>query len=215
MKQSHQLKRARVRGLVSWKFKKKRYEIAILDSGMCEEICQIGFPSSSAVKNPPTNAGDAEEVGSIPGSGRSPGEGNGNPFQYSCLENPMDRGTWKVTVHGVAKSWTRLSDFHFHFHFQYSCLENPMGRGAWWVTVHGVAKSWTLLSDFTFTFTMQETWVQSLGREDSLEKGMVTHSNIPAWRTPQTNEPGGLHPQGHKESNRTEATQHPCTWGYH
>ena len=56
------------------------------------------------------NAGD---MGSIPGSGRSPGEGNGNPLQYSCLENPMDRRAWQVTVHGVAKSQTRLSDFLF------------------------------------------------------------------------------------------------------
>ena len=53
------------------------------------------------VKNPPANAGDA---GSIPGSGRSPGGGNGNPFQYSYLGNPMDRGAWWATVHGVAKS---------------------------------------------------------------------------------------------------------------
>ena len=54
---------------------------------------------------------NAEHLGSIPGLGRSPGEGNGNPLQYYCLENPMDRGTWWATVHGVAKSWTRLSDF--------------------------------------------------------------------------------------------------------
>ena len=59
-----------------------------------------GFPGGSVVKNPPANAGD---VGLIPGSGRSPGEGNGNPLQYSCLGNPMDRGTWQATVHGVAK----------------------------------------------------------------------------------------------------------------
>ena len=58
------------------------------------------------------NAGD---LGLIPGSGRSPGEGNGNPLQYSCLENPMDKGAWWATVHGVAKSWTRLSDFTFTF----------------------------------------------------------------------------------------------------
>ena len=51
-----------------------------------------GFPGGSAVKNPPASAGDAGEVGSIPGLGRSPGEGNGNPLQYSCLGNPMDRG---------------------------------------------------------------------------------------------------------------------------
>ena len=56
------------------------------------------------VKNPPTNAGDARDVGSIPGSGRSPGGGYGSPLQYSCLENSMDRGTWLTTVHEVAKS---------------------------------------------------------------------------------------------------------------
>ena len=56
------------------------------------------------------NAGD---TGSIAGSGRSSGEGNGNSLQYSCLENPMDGGAWQATVHGVAKSWTRLSNFTF------------------------------------------------------------------------------------------------------
>ena len=61
-------------------------------------------------KNTPTNAGDASDMGSIPGSGRSPGEGNSNLLQYSCLENPMDRGAWWVTVHGVSKSRTRLSN---------------------------------------------------------------------------------------------------------
>ena len=65
---------------------------------------------SSEVKASACNAGD---LGSIPGLGRSPGEGNGNPLQYSCLENPMDRGAWWATVHGVAKSQTRLSDFTF------------------------------------------------------------------------------------------------------
>ena len=62
-----------------------------------------GFPGGSAMKNPSANA---EDLGSIPGSGRSPGEGNGSPLQYSCLENSMDRGAWWVTVHGIAKSWT-------------------------------------------------------------------------------------------------------------
>ena len=60
----------------------------------------LGFPGGSVVKNLATNEGD---TGSIPGSGRSPGEGNDNPLQYSCLENPMDRGAWQVTVHGVTK----------------------------------------------------------------------------------------------------------------
>ena len=58
------------------------------------------------VKNPPANAGDSRDTGSIPGSGRSPGEGNGNPLQYSCLENPMDRGAWQATVYEVPKSRT-------------------------------------------------------------------------------------------------------------
>ena len=60
------------------------------------------------VKNPLAKAGDIRHKNSIPGSGRSPGEGHGNPFQYSSLENPMDRGAWRPTVHGVAKSQTQL-----------------------------------------------------------------------------------------------------------
>ena len=66
------------------------------------------------VKNLPANTGDTGDVGLIPGS-RSPGEGNGNPFQYSCLENPLDRGAWRATVHRVTKSQTRLST-HTHTH---------------------------------------------------------------------------------------------------
>ena len=87
---------------------------------------------------------------------RCSGEGNGTPLQYSCLENPMDGGTWKAAVHGVAKSWTRLSDFTFTFHFH--ALEKEMAThssvlawripgtgGAWWAAVYGVAQSRTLL----------------------------------------------------------------------
>ena len=62
-----------------------------------------------AVKNPPANAGDARDAGLIPGLGRSPEEEHSNPLQYSCLENPMDRGAWWATVRGVAKSWTGLN----------------------------------------------------------------------------------------------------------
>ena len=58
------------------------------------------------VKNTPANAGDARDVGWIPGSGKSPGVGSGNPLQYSCLENPLDRGAWWATVHRVTKSQT-------------------------------------------------------------------------------------------------------------
>ena len=72
------------------------------------------------VRNPPVNAGDVRDVGSVPGSGRSPGEGNGNPLQYSCLENPLDRGVWRVTVHGVPKCWIQLKQLstqHAHENF--------------------------------------------------------------------------------------------------
>ena len=122
------------------------------------------------------------------------GEGNGTPLQYSCLENPMDRGAWRVTFHRVAKSQTWNGT-----PFQYSCLENPMDGGAWWATVHGVAKSWTRLSDFTFTFHFH-----------ALEKEMATHSSVLAWRIPGTGEPGvlpsmGLHRVGHDWSDLAAA----------
>ena len=58
------------------------------------------------IKNLPANAGEIRDAGSVPGLGRSPGEGNGNPLQYSCLENSIDRGAWKATVHEIAKSQT-------------------------------------------------------------------------------------------------------------
>ena len=67
-------------------------------------VAQVsGFPGGSVAKDPPASAGDAGDVGSIPGSGRSPGGGNGNPLQYSCLGNPMDRGGWWSIVHRVTK----------------------------------------------------------------------------------------------------------------
>ena len=69
----------------------------------------VGFPGDSVSKESDCNARDP---GSIPGSGRLPGEGNGNPLQYSCLGNPMDRGAWRAMVHGGHKSWTRFSDYN-------------------------------------------------------------------------------------------------------
>ena len=88
------------------------------------------------------------------------GEGNGTPLQYTCLENPMDRGAWWAAVHGVTRSRTWLSDFTFSFHFLFSpscigegngnplkcsCLENPRDGGAWWAAVSGVTQSRTRL----------------------------------------------------------------------
>ena len=74
---------------------------------------QLAFPYGSDSKASAYSLGD---LGSVPGLGRSPGEGNGNPLQYFCLENSTDRGAWWATVHGVAESGTRLSDFTFTFH---------------------------------------------------------------------------------------------------
>ena len=74
------------------------------------------------IRNMPANAGDAKDKGSIPGSGRSHGGGRGNPLQYSCLENPMDRGAWWATVHGVAGSRTRLSNFTYLLTYTYAIL---------------------------------------------------------------------------------------------
>ena len=72
-----------------------------------DDSSSMGFPGGSVVKNLPASAGD---TGSVPGSGRSPEEGNGYPCQYSCLENPTDRGGWRATVHGVTKSQSGLKD---------------------------------------------------------------------------------------------------------
>ena len=69
-----------------------------------------GLSDGWVVKNPSASAGDTGDMGSVPGSGRFPGGLRGNPLQYSCLENSMDRGTWRAAVLGVQKNWTRLSD---------------------------------------------------------------------------------------------------------
>ena len=81
------------------------------------EVCPSYLPGLNlvtlVVKSLPASAGDVRDPGSIPGSGRYPGEVNGNKFQYSYLENPMDRGTWLATAHGITKSWTQLRDYTF------------------------------------------------------------------------------------------------------
>ena len=80
------------------------------------------------VKEPACNAG---VPGSIPGSGRFPGEGDGNPLQYSCLENPMDWGACWATVHGVSKSWTQLSDKHLYFQVSWDTSSFSAVRPVW------------------------------------------------------------------------------------
>ena len=73
-------------------------------------VSHDGFPGGSVVKNPPANAGDTRDVGSIPELGRSPGGGQGNPLQYFCLGNPMNREAWQTTVHGIMKSWKGMNN---------------------------------------------------------------------------------------------------------
>ena len=97
-----------------WKALLAHYPIGSMFSSLLPWFCFciavhliLGFPGGSDGKAFACSVGD---LGSIPGLGRSPGEGNGNPLQYSCLEKSMDWGAWWATVHGVAKSWTRLSD---------------------------------------------------------------------------------------------------------
>ena len=92
------------RGMVGWD------ELGDWDRHIYPTAHKMGFPDGSAGKESTRNAGDTGDAGSIPGSGRSPGRGNGSPLQYSCLEDPTDRGAWWATVHGVTESRTRLRD---------------------------------------------------------------------------------------------------------
>ena len=91
-----------------WSFIKVR-GIAISETKLAVPVAISGFPGDTNVKNPPANAGDIGDGGSVPGWGRSPGEGNGYPLQHPCLKNPTDRGGWWAMVHEVTQSQTRLS----------------------------------------------------------------------------------------------------------
>ena len=113
------------------------------------------------------------EVGSIPGSGRSPGRGYDNLLQHSCLENPMDRGSWQVTVHGIAKSRTRLKR-----------LSRQSG------------------ASIVLRIHLEDMRVLSLGQEDPLGKEMATHSRILAWRIPWKEESDGLQFTGSQRVRR-------------
>ena len=137
---------------------------------MSQGICSsFGFPSGASGKEPSCQCRRLKRHGFDLWIGKIPRGENGNPLQYSCLENSMDRGAWWAMIHGVAKSRTQRSDSHIdcfmwelterlHFHFllscigegngnplQCSCLENPRDGGAWWAAVYGVAQSQTRL----------------------------------------------------------------------
>ena len=117
-----------------------------------------GLPQWLSGKESASSEGVTGDTGSIPGLEGSPGGGHGSPPWYSCLENPMDRGVWRATVHRVAKSWTRLKQL---------C----------------VLHTHTLVAQLVMNLpAIRETWVQSLDWKDFLEKGKATHSSILAWR---------------------------------
>ena len=84
------------------------------------------------VKNLPANEGDLRDASLIPGLGRSPGGGHDNPLQYSCLENPTDRGAWQAAVLRVTQSWTRLKQLNKHAHLQKSLWNAPVPTTIWW-----------------------------------------------------------------------------------
>ena len=146
------------------------------------------------VKNLPANA---EDTGSIPGLGRAPRGGNGTPLQYFCLENSMDGGAWWAAVHGVAKSWARLSEFTFTFHFHALEKETATYSSvlAWRIlgtaepgglpAVYGVAQSRTQLKRLSSNSKIPHT-----------EKAMAPHSSILAWKIPWREEPGRLQSMG-------------------
>ena len=104
----------------------------------------LGFPGGLAVKNLPASAGGAGDPGSILGSGRSLGEGNGNPLQNSCLKNSMDRGAWRVKVHGITKNWTWPSIQHIHTHTVWVTSFNQLKIWTEW-------KGWVRGDSFCFT----------------------------------------------------------------
>ena len=157
----------------------------------------LDFPGGSHSKASVYNVGDPS---SIPGSGRSPEEGNGNPLQYYCLENPMDRGAWQATV-GYSPWGRKESDttewLHFHFAYTWKVAMlttiSPMpysGTYIWmsriYMYIYRHGQSWaSLVAQMVKNPpAMWKTWVWCLGWEDSLGEGMATHSSILAWRIP-------------------------------
>ena len=159
---------------------------------------QIIFPGGSIDKETACNAGDLD---SIPGLGRSPGEGNDNSLQYSHLENPMDKGAGRAAVPGVPKSWTWTEGLTLshrdYFKWLWSVVNWTLGFPGGSVVKNPPA--------------MQEMQVLSLGWEDRLKKEMATHFNILAWKIPWTEEPG--YPWDHKRVGHGLATKQQQRFG--
>ena len=117
----------------------------------------MGFPGGASGKNLPANAGDIRDAGSIPGSGRSPGGGHDNPLQYSCLENPMDRGAWWATVHRVTKSQTLLKGLSTHSYITCTILLISSVQFNGIKHIHCCATITTIHFQNFFSFSQTET----------------------------------------------------------
>ena len=144
------------------------------------------------VKNLPPNAEDVGSAGLIPELGRSPLAGNGNPLQYSCLENPTDRGAWQTIVHGITESDMITEVTELNQSEVLNTLKKPNAS---------YNSSKTANTDSALA-TRQETRIWSLGHEDPFEKGIATHSSILVWRIPRTEEPGGIQSMGSQRVRR-------------
>ena len=168
----------------------KYYNILSFESYISQETLINWHPSNYmasqvvlVVKNPPANVGDARDADSIPGLGKSPGVGSGNPLQYSCLQNSMDREAWQATAHGVAKSQTRLSNWALS---NYTLAYMPC---LLWVCFkrhicyHYVNKIRFL------NLKISVLW-EDLG--ELPEKAMAPHSSTLTWKIPWMEEPGRL-----------------------
>ena len=155
---------------------------------------QLGFPRSSVGKESACNAGD---LGLISGLGRSPGEGNGYPIQYSCLENPMDRGAWWVTVHGVTRVRHDLVTKETNLDLR---TLKPTGNWCLVRTNLGVDACYSFSDSFLsptgvflfpFIYFLIYVFICALS-----EKAMAPHSSTLAWKIPWTEEPGRLQSMG-------------------
>ena len=147
----------------------------------------MGLPGASVVKNPPVNAGDTGDASLIPGLGRSPGGGHGNPLQYSCLENPVDRGAWWATVHRVEKSRMQLKPLSTRLH------------------VYGLPK-WFSGKESTCQCSRRrrhkfDPWVEKIPWRSSWQP--IQYSCL---RIPWTEEPGGLHSMGSQRAGHDWVT---------
>ena len=150
-----------------------------LRTGFC-----MGFPGGIDSKVSACNTGDP---GSISGFGRSPGEGNGNPLQYSCLENSLDRGAWPATVHGFAESQTPLRSFHFSLSYQprrtpwgrLSCMQGGVGVARLWA-----ALSWAWIERLTGLQVPQEPRVTAL-RALGSQLGLILPRSLDSWCCPR------------------------------